>query len=29
MEEMNKSEPFPIEAFDNQLRNKKLSEAKY
>ncbi|KAA6356981.1 MAG: hypothetical protein EZS28_047492, partial [Streblomastix strix] len=29
MEEMNKSEPFPIEAFDNQLRNKKLSEVKY
>ncbi|KAA6376801.1 MAG: hypothetical protein EZS28_027672 [Streblomastix strix] len=29
MEEMNKSELFPIEAFDNQLRNKKLSEAKY
>ncbi|KAA6403780.1 MAG: hypothetical protein EZS28_000688 [Streblomastix strix] len=29
IDEMNKSEPFPIEAFDNQLRNKKLSEAKY
>ncbi|KAA6368309.1 MAG: hypothetical protein EZS28_036164, partial [Streblomastix strix] len=29
MEEMNKNEPFSIEAFDNQLRNKKLSEIKY
>jgi hypothetical protein len=29
MEELNKSEPFPIEAFDNQLRNKKLNETKY
>ncbi|KAA6382637.1 MAG: hypothetical protein EZS28_021836 [Streblomastix strix] len=29
MEELNKSEPFPINAFDNQLRNKKLSELKY
>ncbi|KAA6359540.1 MAG: hypothetical protein EZS28_044933, partial [Streblomastix strix] len=29
MEELNKSDPFPIDAFDNQLRNKKLSEIKY
>ncbi|KAA6374352.1 MAG: hypothetical protein EZS28_030122 [Streblomastix strix] len=29
MEQLNKSEPFPIEAFDNKLRNKKLSEDKY
>ncbi|KAA6401134.1 MAG: hypothetical protein EZS28_003344 [Streblomastix strix] len=29
MEELNKSEPFPIDAFDNQLRNKKLNEIKY
>ncbi|KAA6404137.1 MAG: hypothetical protein EZS28_000340 [Streblomastix strix] len=29
MDELNKCEPFPIEAFDNQLRNKKLSEVKY
>ncbi|KAA6370602.1 MAG: hypothetical protein EZS28_033871, partial [Streblomastix strix] len=29
MEQLNKSEPFPIDAFDNQLRNKKLSELKY
>ncbi|KAA6400526.1 MAG: hypothetical protein EZS28_003948 [Streblomastix strix] len=29
MNELNKSEPFPIEAFDNKLRNKKLSEVRY
>ncbi|KAA6355221.1 MAG: hypothetical protein EZS28_049252, partial [Streblomastix strix] len=29
MNELNKNEPFPIEAFDNKLRNKKLSEVKY
>ncbi|KAA6358418.1 MAG: hypothetical protein EZS28_046055, partial [Streblomastix strix] len=29
MEELNKSEPFSREAFDNKLRNKKLSEDKY
>ncbi|KAA6402583.1 MAG: hypothetical protein EZS28_001893 [Streblomastix strix] len=29
MEELNKSEPFPREAFDNKLRNKQLSEDKY
>ncbi|KAA6366738.1 MAG: hypothetical protein EZS28_037735, partial [Streblomastix strix] len=29
MNELNKSEPFLIEAFDNKLRNKKLSEVKY
>ncbi|KAA6399668.1 MAG: hypothetical protein EZS28_004801 [Streblomastix strix] len=29
MNELNKYEPFPIEAFDNQLRNMKLSEVKY
>ncbi|KAA6383853.1 MAG: hypothetical protein EZS28_020623 [Streblomastix strix] len=29
MNELNKSEPFPIETFDNKLRNKKLSEVKY
>jgi hypothetical protein len=29
IEELNKSEPFPREAFDNRLRNRKLSEAKY
>ncbi|KAA6369906.1 MAG: hypothetical protein EZS28_034567, partial [Streblomastix strix] len=29
MNELNKSEPFPIEAFDNKLRNKKLNEVKY
>ncbi|KAA6402103.1 MAG: hypothetical protein EZS28_002374 [Streblomastix strix] len=27
--ELNKCEPFPIEAFDNTIRNKKLSEVKY
>ncbi|KAA6387051.1 MAG: hypothetical protein EZS28_017423 [Streblomastix strix] len=29
MNELNKCEPFSIEAFDNKLRNKKLSEDKY
>ncbi|KAA6388642.1 MAG: hypothetical protein EZS28_015831 [Streblomastix strix] len=29
MDELNKSEPFPIEVFDNKLINKKLSEVKY
>ncbi|KAA6365471.1 MAG: hypothetical protein EZS28_039002, partial [Streblomastix strix] len=29
MNELNKCEPIPIEAFDNKLRNKKLSEDKY
>ncbi|KAA6385425.1 MAG: hypothetical protein EZS28_019048 [Streblomastix strix] len=29
MNELNKSEPFPMKAFDNKLRNKKLSEDKY
>ncbi|KAA6388753.1 MAG: hypothetical protein EZS28_015721 [Streblomastix strix] len=29
MNELNKCEPFPIEAFDNKLRNKKHSENKY
>ncbi|KAA6393393.1 MAG: hypothetical protein EZS28_011081 [Streblomastix strix] len=29
MEDLNKSEPFPREAFDNKLRNKQLSEDKY
>ncbi|KAA6368875.1 MAG: hypothetical protein EZS28_035598, partial [Streblomastix strix] len=29
MEELNKSEPFSREAFDNKLRNKQLSEDKY
>ncbi|KAA6377211.1 MAG: hypothetical protein EZS28_027262 [Streblomastix strix] len=29
MNQLNKCEPFPIEAFDNKLRNKKLSEVKY
>ncbi|KAA6385875.1 MAG: hypothetical protein EZS28_018598 [Streblomastix strix] len=27
--QLNKSEPCPIDAFDNQLRNKNLSDAKY
>ncbi|KAA6404464.1 MAG: hypothetical protein EZS28_000015 [Streblomastix strix] len=29
MNELNKIEPFPIETFDNKLRNKKLNEVKY